>query len=307
MIWYRNSSDEQVNNVGDYDIAEVLEHLMHTLHLYGVPGAVTGSQTALQWDPEYHRDWQTSELYLAMKEAVDNGVFSLKDYGDENLDIPTPIKLRPRNTSTCLILVCGNLDRNSGKTEPWHPSGTTIREHPPAFSNTTLGHALFNALRQTRALQTQPILPAIHLSGQRREAPATKPTEAEISLQASAAEAEQIPFSADQNAIPDGHGDAMTRSPISKAPRNLNPLSTSAIRITPSSLEHRAWSPPPWVKHRNSNWLGERHPPSGFSRSWGRCNGPLRDPAKHRPCHEPPPDWVRNTPYPSGPTKDATP
>ena len=40
MVWYRNSSDGEVNNVGDYDIAEVLEHLMHTIHLYGVPGAV---------------------------------------------------------------------------------------------------------------------------------------------------------------------------------------------------------------------------------------------------------------------------
>ena len=33
----------RLNTTGDYDIAEVLEHLMHTIHLYGVPGAVTGS------------------------------------------------------------------------------------------------------------------------------------------------------------------------------------------------------------------------------------------------------------------------
>jgi len=88
MVWYRNSSDGEVNNVGDNDIAEVLEHLMHTIHLYGVPGAVTGSQNALQWDGEFHSGWQTSELYYAMKEAVDNGVFSLKDYGDENINNP---------------------------------------------------------------------------------------------------------------------------------------------------------------------------------------------------------------------------
>lgn len=93
MVWYQNSSDGAVNTVGDYDIAEVLEHLMHTIHLYGVPGAVTGSQDALQWDPEYHRDWQTSELYYAMKEAVDNGVFSLRDYMDENIDSPETYRL----------------------------------------------------------------------------------------------------------------------------------------------------------------------------------------------------------------------
>ena len=93
MIWYQNSSDGAVNTVGDYDIAEVLEHLMHTIHLFGVPGAVNGSQDALQWDPEYHRDWQTSELYYAMKEAVDNGVFSLTDYMDGNIDSPETYRL----------------------------------------------------------------------------------------------------------------------------------------------------------------------------------------------------------------------
>ena len=88
MVWYRNSSDGEVNNVGDNDITEVLEHLMHTIHLFGVPGAVSGSADALQWDPEFHSGWQTSELYFAMKEAVNNEVFSLKDYGDENINSP---------------------------------------------------------------------------------------------------------------------------------------------------------------------------------------------------------------------------
>ena len=93
MIWYRNSSDAEVNNVGDFDIAEVLEHLMHTIHLYGVPGGVNGSFNGLQWDPEYHSSWQTSELYLAMNEAIQNGVFSLQDYGDENIDSPETFRI----------------------------------------------------------------------------------------------------------------------------------------------------------------------------------------------------------------------
>ena len=88
MIWYKNSSDGAPNSVGDYDIAEVLEHLMHTIHLYGVPGAVPNSSDALQWDPDFHVGWQTSELYFAVKEAVDNGVFNLADYGDENINSP---------------------------------------------------------------------------------------------------------------------------------------------------------------------------------------------------------------------------
>lgn len=88
MIWYRNSSDGAPNSIGDYDIAEVLEHLMHTIHLYGVPGAVPNSSDALQWDPDFHSGWQTSELYFAVKEAVDNGVFNLADYRDENINSP---------------------------------------------------------------------------------------------------------------------------------------------------------------------------------------------------------------------------
>ena len=56
------------------------------------------------------------------------------------------------------------------------------------------------------------------------EAPATKPTEAEISLQASAAEAEQIPFSADQNAVPDGHGGCNDPFPHIEGPEKLETL-----------------------------------------------------------------------------------
>ena len=146
MIWYRNSSDGQVNNVGDYDIAEVLEHLMHTLHLYGVPGAVTGSQTALQWDPEYHRDWQTSELYLAMMEAVDNGVFSLKDYGDENLDTPNTYQIASKEYLYLLnfgMWEFGQEFWENGTLAPeWNDNSRTpagVQQYNP------LGYALFNA------------------------------------------------------------------------------------------------------------------------------------------------------------------
>ena len=48
---------------------------MHTIHQFGVRGAVQGSDSAL--DPES----TTSSLFLAMKEAADNGIFDLSDYG----------------------------------------------------------------------------------------------------------------------------------------------------------------------------------------------------------------------------------
>ena len=44
MIWYKINSDGTVNSMGDVDIGEVLEHLMHTIHIFGLPGAVPGSK-----------------------------------------------------------------------------------------------------------------------------------------------------------------------------------------------------------------------------------------------------------------------
>ena len=82
MIWYQNSSG--TIGSGDGDIQELFEHALHTLHPYGVRGAVEGSIDALNYtkaagygDPHDANDssWKTSELYLALKEAVDNGVF----------------------------------------------------------------------------------------------------------------------------------------------------------------------------------------------------------------------------------------
>jgi hypothetical protein len=146
MVWYRNSSDGEVNNVGDYDIAEVLEHLMHTIHLYGVPGAVTGSQNALQWDGEFHSGWQTSELYYAMKEAVDNGVFSLKDYGDENINTPDTYSVASKEYLYLLnfgMWEYGQEFWENGSLAPeWNDNAIT----PSGIQqNNPLGYALFNS------------------------------------------------------------------------------------------------------------------------------------------------------------------
>ena len=145
MVWYRNSSDGEVNNVGDYDIAEVLEHLMHTIHLYGVPGAVTGSQNALQWDGEFHSGWQTSELYAAMNEAVNNGVFSLKDYGDENINNPDTFSVAAKEYLYLLnfgMWEYGQEFWENGSLAPeWDDKARTpsgVQQHNP------LGYALFN-------------------------------------------------------------------------------------------------------------------------------------------------------------------
>ena len=95
MIWYQNSSG--TIGSGDGDIQELFEHALHTIHPWGVRGAVEGSIAALNYgkadgsgDPHDANDtsWKTSELYLAFKEAVDNGVFDPSGYADDPLNNP---------------------------------------------------------------------------------------------------------------------------------------------------------------------------------------------------------------------------
>ena len=145
MVWYQISSDGAVNTVGDYDIAEVLEHLMHTIHLFGVPGAVTGSQDALQWDPEYHRDWQTSELYYAIKEAVDNGIFSLRDYMDGNIDSPETYRLISKEYLYLLNFGMWEYGQEFWENGTLAPEWNDNARTPAGVQqNNPLGFALFN-------------------------------------------------------------------------------------------------------------------------------------------------------------------
>ena len=90
MVWYKNSSSGPVNSSGDNDIQELFEHLLHTIHLFGVRGAVNGSEEALNWDSEKNPDtFQSTALYNAMKEAYDKGFFQPDYVGD----ITDPIKV----------------------------------------------------------------------------------------------------------------------------------------------------------------------------------------------------------------------
>jgi len=61
MVWYQNSSGTP--GTGDLDAGEVIEHVMHTMHMKGL------DSVALKMDPAVSSDWQTSDLYNAMAEA----------------------------------------------------------------------------------------------------------------------------------------------------------------------------------------------------------------------------------------------
>ena len=61
MVWYQNSSGTP--GTGDLDAGEVIEHVMHTIHMKGLDAV------ALKMNPAVSSDWQTSDLYNAMAEA----------------------------------------------------------------------------------------------------------------------------------------------------------------------------------------------------------------------------------------------
>ena len=46
MVWYKNIDSQ---GTGDDDINEIMEHILHTLHRFGVRGGVEGSTEALKY------------------------------------------------------------------------------------------------------------------------------------------------------------------------------------------------------------------------------------------------------------------
>jgi len=90
MVWYRNIESPNPPT-GRNDIAEIMEHVLHTIHMLGIKGAVEGSLQALNGSD------QSSEVYKAMDEAVENGAFDLEGYGgslDRDLDFTGQVILK---------------------------------------------------------------------------------------------------------------------------------------------------------------------------------------------------------------------
>ena len=90
MVWYRNIESPNPPT-GRNDTAEIMEHVLHTIHMLGIKGAVEGSLQALNGSD------QSSEVYKAMDEAVENGAFDLEGYGgslDRDLDFTGQVILK---------------------------------------------------------------------------------------------------------------------------------------------------------------------------------------------------------------------
>ena len=89
MVWYKNTSGPDPST-SDRDIEEIMEHLFHTIHNFGIPGAVEGSATQVPMEtlisildnnPSF--SWTTTELHLAMKEAIDAGLYDPSGYATD--------------------------------------------------------------------------------------------------------------------------------------------------------------------------------------------------------------------------------
>ena len=157
MIWYLSST--AASGSGDADITEVVEHLMHTIHSYGVRGGVEGSVNGLSWIPGMDSDWKTRELFLAFKQAVDNSVFSLTDYGDEDYNTADTFELA---VIEYLYLLNFNMWEYSslwdgGSLSPeWNDNSRT----PSGIqTNNALGYALYN--KYIKPVLTKPSLSSL--------------------------------------------------------------------------------------------------------------------------------------------------
>jgi hypothetical protein len=138
MVWYLNSTGSGYGD-GDIDAQEVIEHVFHTLHMHGLPAF------DLKMYPEFSADWQTGDLFAAIEEAYDAGVFDPSGY------IPATWKTDPDAfpviakeylylLNFCMFEYSGLWEGGSLAPE-WSDS---MRTQAGILANNPLGYALFN-------------------------------------------------------------------------------------------------------------------------------------------------------------------
>jgi hypothetical protein len=149
MVWYKNING---NNPPTQrrDIEEIFEHVFHTIHAFGIPGAVPGSIDAVEMNPDIRInnepsfDWQNTAIHLAMKEVIDAGLYDPSGYApDWNTD---PEKAAVAYTEYTYLVNWSMWDMsvywNGGSLAPeWSDS---LKTPAGMLANNPLGYALFN-------------------------------------------------------------------------------------------------------------------------------------------------------------------
>lgn len=138
MVWYKNVDSKFT---GDDDINEMLEHVLHTIHRFGVRGAVEGSTAALDSEID-EGDISGTEIFLALKEAIDRGVYNISDYGEiSNKDI-WPMLLKEYTYLLTYAMWEFSEFWDGGTLAPeWNDNSRT---QEGLLSNNPLGYALYN-------------------------------------------------------------------------------------------------------------------------------------------------------------------
>ena len=149
MVWYKNING---NNPPTQrrDIEEIFEHVFHTVHAFGIPGAVPGSIDAVEMNPDIRInnepsfDWQNTAIHLAMKEVIDAGLYDPSGYApDWNTD---PEKAAVAYTEYTYLINWSMWDMSvywdGGSLSPeWDDS---LKTPAGMLANNPLGYALFN-------------------------------------------------------------------------------------------------------------------------------------------------------------------
>ena len=157
MVWYKNIDSQ---GTGDDDINEILEHTLHTLHRFGVRGGVQGSTEALNIEAE-EEDVSNTEIFLAMKEAHNNGVFDIEGYGGNiNNQDAWPVMLKEYQYLLTYGMWGFNEFWEGGSLSPeWNDNARTPEG---VLANNPLGYELYNAyFKPVISIPSKEILRAI--------------------------------------------------------------------------------------------------------------------------------------------------
>jgi len=138
MVWYLNSTGSGYGN-GDIDAQEVIEHVFHTLHMYGLDA------TALKLYPQLSADWASGPLYLAMVEAYDAGMWDSAGYGGDSWKTNGDAFELAAKEYLYLLNFCmfeyTSLWEGGSLAPEWNDN---VRDQAGILSNNPLGYALFN-------------------------------------------------------------------------------------------------------------------------------------------------------------------
>jgi hypothetical protein len=139
MVWYSGGT-----TTGDQDIESVFEHIFHTIHLFGIYGAVPGSEVEMNWQATLNPNWQTTELHLAMAQAINNNMYNPSDYAPNWATDPEQAELAYKEYTYLLNWGMWEMSTfwDGGSLAPeWND---IMRTPSGIQANNLLGYTLFN-------------------------------------------------------------------------------------------------------------------------------------------------------------------